>query len=264
MNIKSLLITICVVVLLSSCNTTYNYYQLYNVKPVDQSITKADALNFEDENCKISYNLWSEGGNMEFDFYNKTDQKIYVKLNESFFIKNGYAYDLFRNRTWTKSDNFTTSNGYYSTLQSSTYIGASEISVSTTEDSIVCIPPKTTKKIPSDYLIFDNVIRTCDLVLFPSRRKVKTVYFTEDKSPVVFSNRITYEINGAEREFENKFYVSGITNYPQDEFLQQTYDDFCGKRDFIPIIHYRYAAIDCFYIKYEKSERVYYEAIKYQ
>ena len=91
MKIKNLLYTIGIVLIFSSCATT-SFYQVYDVKPINESITKSDLLFFEDENCKITYNLWSNGGNIGFNFYNKTDSKIYVKLNESNFILNGFVY----------------------------------------------------------------------------------------------------------------------------------------------------------------------------
>ncbi len=76
--------------LMTSC-VPPSFYQVYNVKPNQETIKKTDNLCFEDENCKISYNLWANSGNVGFDIYNKTDENIYVNLNESNFILNGFT-----------------------------------------------------------------------------------------------------------------------------------------------------------------------------
>lgn len=114
MNVKNLLYTISTVLILSSCATT-SFYQVYDVKPANESVTKSEMLFFEDENCKITYNLWSNGGNIGFNFYNKSDSKIYVKLTESNFILNGFAYDYFKNRTFTTSESKSASTSNTST-----------------------------------------------------------------------------------------------------------------------------------------------------
>ena len=115
MKIRNLFYTISTVLIISSCVTT-SFYRVYNVKPIEESITNTDELFFEDENCKILYNLWANGGNIGFNFYNKTDSKIYVKLNESNFILNGSAYDYFKNRTFTTSENKSASTSNASTV----------------------------------------------------------------------------------------------------------------------------------------------------
>src|SRR5690554_7809005 len=82
--------------LLSSCTTTF--YQVYKAKPIDNLTTSDSSLVYEDENCMVSYNLWDDGGNVGFKFYNKTDQDIFVNLEESFFIVNGVANDYYKDR----------------------------------------------------------------------------------------------------------------------------------------------------------------------
>lgn len=257
---------------MSSCATT-SFYQVYNVKPIEESITNTDELFFEDENCKISYNLWANGGNIGFNFYNKTDNNIYVKLNESNFILNGFAYDYFKNRTFTTSESksASTSNtstgsvavtgiNVYNNIQtnqvkssSSANLGSSVgYAVSIKEDSIICIPPKTTKRI-SEYSISNTLIRNCDLLKYPRRKEIKTKSYTSEKSPIVFSNRITYEINGNSKLVENDFFVSEITNYPESEFFESKYDEYCGQKSSVQTKYYKFYDIDKFYIKYSKG-----------
>jgi hypothetical protein len=272
MKIKNLLYTIGTVLIFSSCATT-SFYQVYDVKPINESITKSDLLFFEDENCKITYNLWSNGGNIGFNFYNKTDSKIYVKLNESNFILNGFAYDYFKNRTFTTSESKSastskTSTGsvavtglnIYNNIQTNQVISSSSANlnssvgyaVSIKEDSIVCIPPKTTKRI-SEYSINDALIRNCDLFKYPRTKEIKTVSYSENESPIVFSNRIAYEINGNLKVVTNEFYVSEITNYPESEFFETKFKEFCGQKSSYATKYFKFYDIDKLYIKYSKG-----------
>jgi len=273
MKLKHLLYSISTVLFLSSCSTT-SFYQVYEVKPFDESITKSNKLIFDDENCQISYNLWSNGGNIGFNFYNKTNFNIYIKLNESNFILNGFANDYFKNRTYTttKSKFVSTSNtstGSLAITGIDTYenINTSQVissisaklnssvgySVSIKEDSIVCIPPRTTKII-SEYSINNYQIRDCELYKYPRKNQIKTLTYSSDDSPIVFSNRITYEINGNSKVVTNKFYVSGVTNYPYSDFFVRKYEEFCGQKSYMRKKHYRYYDVDRFFIKYTKGE----------
>lgn len=272
MKFRNLLYTIGTVLLLSSCATT-SFYQVYDVKPIDKSINKSDMLFYEDDNCKITYNLWSDGGNIGFNFYNKTDSKIYIKLNESNFILNDFAYDYFKNRTFTTSENKSASTSKTSTgsvavtglniynniqtnqVKSSILANLSSsvgYAVSIKEDSIVCIPPKTIKRV-SEYLINDALIRDCDLFKYPKTKEIKTISYTESESPIVFSNRITYETNSNVTVVINKFYVSEVTNYPESEFFETKYEEFCGQKSTYSTKYYKHYDTDKFYIKYSKG-----------
>jgi len=94
--------------ILLSCAPIYNY----QVFKTDYKDLKEDnnLLFYEDDNCTISYNLWSENGAFRFIFTNKTDSLIVVDLKECFLIVNGIAYDYFLNRTISTSSGVTVSN----------------------------------------------------------------------------------------------------------------------------------------------------------
>jgi hypothetical protein len=85
--------------LLTSCAPIYNY-QVFKTESEDLTL-KDDELIYEDSNCIVSYNLWSEYGNPSFTFYNKTDNLIIIDLADCFFTSNGIANDYFKNRTYT-------------------------------------------------------------------------------------------------------------------------------------------------------------------
>ena len=266
---RGLIFAFSAMLLMQSCATS-TFYQLYSVKPNQETITKTETLFFEDDNCKISCNLWSNGGDIGFDIYNKTDEKIYVNLNDCNFILNGFAYDYYKNRTFTKSKNNTVSTSKtaassaavtginaYNNIQTNQRIGSnsasssshSGYSVTINEDLIVGVPAKTTKRI-SEYSINNTLIRDCDLFKYPRTKEIKTKSYTIEQSPVVFSNMITYTIKGERVMVKNEFYVSEITNYPAKEFIVYNYPEYCGQKGSTSHKYFKFNDTDKFYIKY--------------
>jgi len=106
--------------LVTSCAPIINY-QVLKVKS-DNLNEQKDALVFENDQCKVLYNLWEENGSIGFVFFNKTDKTIYIDKPECFFVLNGIANDYFQNRTYTKSSSIGVSSskgGAYARTSSS-------------------------------------------------------------------------------------------------------------------------------------------------
>lgn len=80
--------------LFSSCAVT-NYYQVYKTN-AEYGIIEKNKIVFEDNNCSVYYNLWTEGGNVGFSIYNKTESDLTVYLNKTFYVLNGVAYEYFK------------------------------------------------------------------------------------------------------------------------------------------------------------------------
>jgi hypothetical protein len=265
-NYYKCLLLICVYgIVLSSCVTS-SYYQVYKIQPTSEVKQSGNSLVYEDENCKVFYDFWGEGGDVGFLIYNKSDKDILVDMKESFFISNGIAYDYFKNREFT-SFNSTSQSSMYSYSASNTYSAIASIidaiavsgynyqgfkqtnsvaaglgagksvtygasagsnvsntssrGVSIKEKDIIYIPSKSAKVI-SEYNINENLYRDCNLFLKPSKKQIKTSDFMEENSPFVFSNRITYLVDGqsAPVKIEQHFFVSEITNYPEKEIIE--------------------------------------------
>ena len=145
--------------LLASCTPQY-YYQVYEVKSEDV-IQDGNVLFYENSDCRITYNLWSEGGNLNFLIYNKTNDNLFVIMPQSFFILNGVANDYYSESSYsyrvTNSAALTVSNQvsisgylangnywYPSTLsrQLGAQVGTSiTTGIETKEREFVCIPP---------------------------------------------------------------------------------------------------------------------------
>lgn len=270
----NLILASFIAVFLTSCATA-SFYQVYKTTPTDKLTSKDNYLVYEDENCIVSYNLWSDGGNIGFRFYNKTDNNIYLNLEESFFILNGVAFDYFRNRvvTHSTSSGSTTSRTASSSksvtginysdliqtnrLQTTRSVGkltASGYSISYSDEKVVCIPPKTSKII-TEYNINETLYRDCDLFKYPTKKQINSKTFSRNNSPIVFSNRITYSLENSDKrvKFENEFYVSEISNYPESELIELKNDEYCGQKSTIKTRYFKNVAPDKFYIKYTKG-----------
>lgn len=270
---KSLLLLFCVTLFTSCASNTF--YQVYETEATED-LTKTDnSLVYEDENCKVLYNLWGDGGNIGFQFYNKTDEPIYLHLNQSFFILNDVAHDYYRDRviTYSNTSEVATAKSTYSRSSVTGYnflnllqtnsatnrgmVGSkasSGKSVSYQEEEIVIIPSRTSKII-AEYSINESLIRNCDLLLYPNRREINAVSYSPSNTPLEFSNRISYSVGQDSNlnEFQNQFYVSGISNYPEKEFTVEEFEEFCGEKSALKSKTFKNTAPDQFYIKYSRE-----------
>ena len=271
------IIFILTTLLLSSCSS-YIYYQVLKTTPISKEMNvTVKGIVYEDINCIITYNLWSEGGNIGFKFYNKTDNDIYLNLEKCFFVKNGEANTYFRNRTFTSSNTVGSSQSigisgsksvtgynYLDLLQTNSKSANSSVAsvetngaaVSYGELKVVCIPSKT-YKIIKEYKILENTFRDCDLIRYPGHNEIKAFTFTIENSPVVCSNEIEYKVglNSSAINIENKFYISEITNYPEDEIIKRNEESYCDETISNPgtISYFKNSSVDKFVIKYYKQ-----------
>ncbi|MGV9003269.1 hypothetical protein [Flavobacterium sp.] len=250
--------------MLTSCSTVKNYYQVYKTDSETVKQNSTNELSFEDTNCKITYNLWSNFGNAGFSFYNKTSEAIYLELDESFYVINGFAYDYFQNRTYITSSNLASSatNSTSATLwnklsttnyASNTIISNNTSGIETQEPRTITIPPKTSKTI-SEFDINQKLFRDCDLSRYPDKNQISTKSFTKETTPINFYNIITYKLGEKIQKIKNDFYVSSITNYNEKTILKQEKNTFCNQKNGRIINVFTQSASDKFYVKYIKSE----------
>src|SRR6056297_3106064 len=110
---KSIFFTLSILLLTSCASTTF--YQVYQTEMSEDLTKKDNSLVYEDENARVLYNLWEDGGNIGFQFYNKTEDPLYLHLNQSFFVLNDVAYDYYRDRviTYSNSSEIAASNSSY-------------------------------------------------------------------------------------------------------------------------------------------------------
>ena len=273
MKLKNLFFAALITITLASCRTS-SFYQVYKVTPDDKITLKENHLVYEDENCKVSYDLWDQGGNIGFAFQNKTDKYIFLNLEESFFILNGIASNYYQNRVFsnTTSSGTSVSRGANATrsvtganyldliltnrLSVSSSLGminSSGHTVSYNEEKIVCIPGMTSKII-SEFSINQSLFRDCALLKYPTKKQIKSKTFAQSNSPLVFSNRIAYTVGQSNTtvKFVNEFFATQITNYPESEITETKSDEFCGQKGMEQIKSFKNVSPDKFYIKYTK------------
>lgn len=242
------------ILLLSSCAVT-NYYQVYKTYTENGTINN-NKIVFEDKNCSVYYNLWTEGGDIGFGIYNKTESDLKVYLDKTFFVLNGVAYEYFQNRTFSKSSNSGSSvtaynYPYYGNYSVTRLDGSSSTSFSTSymEKPELTIPPKTLINI-SEFKVTNERYINCDLAKYPSHKNIKTLNYSNENSPFVFYNLITYSTTSETLRVANKFYVSEITNYPSTVMFTDIDTSACGKKLEFPIQVFKNVTPDKFYIKY--------------
>ncbi|HEY9008579.1 MAG TPA: hypothetical protein VIM75_20720 [Ohtaekwangia sp.] len=241
--------------ILTSCATS-SYYQVYK-STAEKGILSGNNILFEDENCRLLYNLWGEGGNVGFYIYNKTEMDLTLDLTKSFFVLNDISHEYFQNRIFSQSNSSGTSANRYKYFYSDPIHVASSISRSTSyeEKPFITIPPKTKTNV-SEFEVSDSRYISCDLPKFPSRKTIKTITFDKATSPFVFYNLITYRIKSDTIRFENRFFVSEITNLPEKSAFINIYKSFCGTPLETPAKAFKDATPDKFYIKYIRDNSI--------
>ncbi len=274
MKIKILFQFTLMITLLTSC-TSPNYFQVYKTVPVDNTNLKGDYLVYEDENCKVFYNFWTDNGDIGFLFSNKTDQTIKLNLEQSYFIFNGIAQSYYQNRTYTNTKNsgitsvntigaskMYTGINYFDLLQTNKILATSssgatsseEYSVTYAEEKVVSIPSNASKII-TEFSITNSFFRDCELLKYPTKNEIKTKSFTKSTSPIVFSNRIVYwkELDQLPINFVNEFFVSEITNYAENDITERKYEEFCDQKSSVSKLFFKEVSPDKFYLKYTKG-----------
>lgn len=262
MNCKTLPLALLFAATLAACSST-NFYQVYQTQSESVTTKNEHSISYENEHCRINYDLWSDHGDAGFTFYNKTTEIIRLQLDESFYVMNGVAHDYFQNRTFISGSNAVVSKssgmgfGRYGLINtfSSTIIDSKTNGIEVTESKVISIPPKTAKRI-AEYDISTELYRDCDLLRFPSARKVTTKSFTAENSPLKFYNAITYTLGTSEsrQKITNDFYVIGITNYPEKVLMNTVRPEFCGEKDPLSKKILTGNSPDKFYLKYEKKD----------
>lgn len=239
----------CVMALLmlTSCAQPV-YYQVYEIQSQDVSVQN-NMLTYENGDCKISYNIWSEGGNLSFLIANKTDKNLYVVMPKSFFILNGVANDYYSESSYTRSitnnaqlatsrqisiSGFLTDGFYWYPSTLGRQLGASvgtslTEAIETKETPFVCVPPKSSKFIKG-FNISDYIYKDCNNTKYNYPNKVSPVVtYQQSNTPLSFRNRIAYTFDEKATDaqyLDHSFWMSSVTNYSKKGALsKQKYED---------------------------------------
>lgn len=254
---------VVLVLLLSSCSST-RFFQVYDVASSSKSnMVEVNVSEKQNDDCIISYDFWDEGGDVGFNFYNKTDKNIYIHLDECFFVMNGIAQDYYKNRVYSRSRGAGLATiGKLKTIYTSSAAvssSASTFEISKAEKRIICIPSKTSKYI-NEYKVTGSPFRDCNLLRFPKRKDVEKLVFSFEDSPFVFSNRLCYSVGKNEelKQVDNEFFISSIQNMTSDNIVLEKVKEFCGeKRELTKIKIIKRGTHSQFYIEYVRKENAF-------
>ncbi len=228
----------------TACTPVYQVFELSSndIKPIDKSVV------FENKDVKITYNFWSNGGQVYFKFTNKTDAELYIDWDKSHLIYNGISYEY-----WNDEEEI---NSFYASLSSnssntfsdasiniygnsasgfssstSTSLGKKIAAMSTTKikpKKVIYLPAKSSVVV-SKFTINKSPFYNCDYNLKVMKSKSsKTVSFTKGNSPLEFRNQIVYsndEKFNNKISVDNSFYISSISFMSQKSFKGKSYTE---------------------------------------
>ena len=242
---------VCVVITsLFSVSCTQSFYQIYTMDSKDLKM-QDNSLLFENADCQVSYNFWSDGGYVSFAFMNKTDKDIFINMNESFLVVNGNAHNYFEAKTYTYGSAFATTIGYGESLGVSLsgktgvwsnkhYMASAAVaarissgsaimnSVSRKEQEVVCIPANSFKTF-SKFCLSPDIYQKCEeKVDYPSK-KVSLAKFDSENSPIMMNNRLTYgfKSDNMDKHIDNVFWLGEIENYSEKSAVERKSEKGC-------------------------------------
>lgn len=211
-----LLLAFCAII--APCLAQKPYYQVYKTAPTTDNIDVNDIfMAYEDSCCKIVYNFWREYGEMGFVFINKIDENIYLHLDETFYVANGYVNDYYKNRVYNCAPVLDDTRSSINSEPNDYSNGFSQAKALTmTEKPVVCVPAHASRAI-KEYNIKNYIFRSEEIFLFPGKKDNNILEFSKAESPFVFGNIVAYSVGNSQDivRVENEFYVSSIANYAE-------------------------------------------------
>jgi len=239
---KKTILAISTMLFLCACSQE-TYYQVYDVHSPDVAM-KNGVYAYDNSDCRITYNLWSDGGNASFLVQNKTEKNLYLVMPKSFFILNGVANDYYSETTYSRAVTnsaqlaesrrvsvggfLSDGTAWYPTHIARVYgaqIGTSTTeSVSTKEMPMVCVPPLSSKLVYG-FNISDHVYKDCDNYKFNYPNSVSpTITYNETNTPVKFRNRIAYTFDEEGKDvkyIDHTFWMTTLRNYSEKGGLKK-------------------------------------------
>lgn len=259
----------------ASCSKEHYFYQLYEVESPDVQ-TLPGVMAYDNDDCLITYNLWSNSGNMNFVFYNKTDSELYLVMPKSFFILNNLASDYYNGNintiTVAQQNSAVNATGLSVGLSGYAYNHGSQwfptaiqrlsaiaeissnsvsYSLSVPDQEIICVPPRSAKYIKG-FAISDYVHKVCGndayFINYPKKSSFVATY-TNDETPLMIRNRLAYAFSSdgeGLKLIENTFFVKSVYNYNEKVFISKKKKDCEGNN----VRYFNYYAPQRFYNRY--------------
>ena len=234
---KSIFYSLLFVCFFSSCKPIYQVFELSSA----DSKTSNSNLVYENKDIKITYDFWSNGGQVYFKLTNKTDNELYIDWDKSHLIYNGISYEYWNDIEETSSFyaalSTSTSNTFSdaainlfrdgvsgSSTSSTTSLGKKIAAMTSTKvkpKKIIFLPARSSVLV-SKFIINKSPYYTCDFNLKGMKsRSPKKVSFSKENSPLEFRNQILYSTDDKfinRNTIDNSFYISGISFMTEKTF----------------------------------------------
>lgn len=205
---------------LSGCGAVREYYQVCEF--AGKNVQKVDGVfTFENADCVVRYDFWSEYGKTNFLFTNKSDKDLFVILPSCYVVKNGIVEEYFVDGFRKMSDEFMESVGTSSLTSKSSSLSlrssqSSERSTIVRMDSVLRVPAGASKQITGVRLLSERIVECADgyKQQMPSERSDATTY-GEAGSPLRIKNHIAYSFTRGSSdlcEIDNEFWVCSRQN----------------------------------------------------
>ncbi len=101
------LLSLTTLLLFTACSPEI-FQQIATLSSENVELKDDRAFAYENELFTIEYYFWSESGKFYFTITNNSDDDLYLNLEKSYFVNNGYAYDYYQNRTFVYTNSKTT------------------------------------------------------------------------------------------------------------------------------------------------------------
>lgn len=223
---QSYVLTILSLLFFSSCGYTLRTTQIFHTESSSVKM-KEGKYRYEDSLVIIDYNLWSSGGLLSFQIYNKTSSPIYINWKNSNFIFNGYNNEywtdevvsttnssaIFRTDGWQTGQTSTTVNNTNPyVVTSSTYKTVATLSGM---QNVVTVVQKANPSIQIPPSSFNQIAKFSIHMplLIPLDGQSSVSYPSKNNSPLVFRNylAISKDKDFATQIFiDNDFWISSV------------------------------------------------------
>jgi hypothetical protein len=223
----------------TSCAST-KFFQVIETTSVNSTLVNGYHV-YENNDIKVIYNFWGNGGHISFRITNKTDQPLYIDWTQSHLIYNGVSYDYWNDTEeissfyFSNSSTFATSN---SNLQFSGW-GATAATVGTgnrttaAQSTTVRMKPKRTTHLPPHSSVDLEGSRIMSAALFDCEFNWKNAKgdpsskrnFSLESSPLRFRNYLTYAAEATieiPQIIDNEFYISSANFISEKEYWGPT------------------------------------------
>lgn len=211
-------------------NTQAKLGQVMSVMPTGKDVQWTSGfLEFENEDVKIRYSFWAEGGIMGFVIYNKSSKPIYIDWKKSAMIYNGKYLPYFTNKT---TSNYTAYGVKYGNAWASIFNGTSFSSVSSVSAQETIVPQERITFIPPHSYISNAFYGIINHIPFTfSKGDANDTVMEGHKvwvskpsnSYVVFRNFLTYSFTESfttESNVDNEFAITRVVTMREAYLLK--------------------------------------------